>query len=140
MDVLCRDASKQALGFLLQGPHGFQSHKHLLPCISQLKPSTTSGSAQRTETIRLSNSKGCNWHVNEAFMLPNVLSKNKITFRYTALKASVCPGNSLNTNSQRARLVALSQSRPGPTSALQMQHNKGLAAGQGPKFQLFSAQ
>lgn len=72
-------------------------------------------------------------------MLPNVLSKNKITFRYTALKASACPGNYLNTNSQLAQLVALSQSHPGHTSVLLMQ-NKGSAAGQGPKFQFFSGQ
>lgn len=71
--------------------------------------------------------------------LCSLMCKNEITFRYTALKASTCPRNYLNTNSQIAQLVELSQSHPGPTSILQMQ-NKGSAAGQGPKFQFSSSQ
>lgn len=69
-------------------------------------------------------------------MLLNVLSKNKITSRYTDLLAALCPGNHLNANSPTARFGGVISKRTWP----HRDNNKGLADVQGPKFQLLSGQ
>ena len=69
-------------------------------------------------------------------MLLNVLSKNKITSRYTDLLAAVCPGNHLNANSLTAWFGFVVSKQTWP----HRDNNKGLADVQGPKFQLLSGQ
>lgn len=72
-----------------------------------------------------------------------MLSKNKITPRYTALTALACPGKCLNGNSLIISLCCPEASRALPTPrrcSTRPQNNKGLAAGQGPKFCLISGQ
>lgn len=63
-------------------------------------------------------------------MLLNVLSKNKITSRYTDLLAALCPGNHLNANSPTARFGGVISKRTWP----HRDNNKGLATCKVPNF------
>lgn len=79
--------------------------------------------------------KGCYWHGNEVIMLLKVVSKNKITSRYTDILAALRPGSCLNANSLTAWFGLVSkQTWP------HQDNSKGLAGLQGPKFQLPSGQ